>query len=255
MKRFAAVCCVYDDPTWIRVMVQSTAASVDQTFVLLNDRPWNSSGGDNLETREQIWLAGESTVEIVQGSWASETEQRNAGLEILRSRGYDYCMVVDADEIYDPAAIQRMKQAIIEHPQVDAWYVHMYTYWKSARFRIEPPEQFTPVVFLKVENGLFTENRHVRAEKAGRFQPALAVCHHLSYARSDSEVQKKLARFSHSHEIRPGWYEEVWKGWDMNPSMENLHPVWAEAYKRAVPQALENFPPLLRELIQKESSS
>ncbi len=247
MKRFAAVCCVYDDPTWIRLMIESTTEGVETVFILLNTQPWNSSGGDNSETQREIAAAGAKNVEVIQGTWGSETEQRNAGLQILRERGFDYCMVVDADEIYDPAAIVRMREAILQHPEVAAWYVHMFTYWKSPLYRIDPPEQFTPVVFVKVENGLFTENRHVRAEKVGRFQPALAICHHLSYARSDAEVQKKLARFSHSHEIRPGWYESVWKGWDLNPQLENLHPVWAEAYKRAVPQSEAAMPVGLRE--------
>ena len=250
--RFIAACCVYDDPTWIVPMAHSVGPAVEQILFLVNRHPWNSEGGDNAQTMQRIAEASKGvSVQVIEGSWANETDQRNAGLEFVRQLGGDYCMVVDADELYDPQALERVKQAIAQHPEIGAWYISMYTYWKSFRFRIDPPEQFKPVVFAKVGVARFSENRHVQSPNWGEIPPALAVCHHMSYARSDEEVLKKLARFSHSHEILPGWYERVWKGWDNNQAMENLHPVHPQIYRRAVLQREDAYPPVLRALAQK----
>ena len=246
--RFAAVCCVFDDDRWLPVMVESIAPVIESIFFLVAERPWNGEAGETEQTLHTIanLPAGQGEREIVRGPWRSETEQRNAGLQLLRERGFDYAMIVDADEIYDPAQLSRMKAAVAAHPQVEAWYVSMVTYWHSAEFRVDPPEQFTPVVFVKVGTPVFTENRHVGAATGARFAPALGVCHHLSYARTNEEVKKKLARFSHSHEIRPGWYEQVWLTWrEETPPREDLHPVYPAAYKRAVRQDRANYPPAL----------
>lgn len=253
--KFSAVCCVFDDDRWLPVMVESIAPAIDRILFLVAEQPWNGGAGDTQSTLDAIRSLPntEGKIELVRGPWRNETEQRNAGLQLLRERQCDYAMIVDADEIYDPVELERMKAAALAHPQVGAWYVSMFTYWHSAAYRIDPPEQFTPVVFVKVGEAEFTENRHVKAETVGRFSPALGICHHLSYARSNEEVRKKLARFSHSHEIQPGWYQNVWLTWrDESPPRENLHPVYPSAYRRAVRQDPSRYPPALKRALASE---
>jgi hypothetical protein len=71
--------------------------------------------------------------------------------------------------------------------------------------------------------------------------------HHLSYVRSDEEVREKLRMFDHAHEVVPGWFERVWKGWDADPKMEDLHPTKPEAYKRAIEARDPGIAGILRE--------
>lgn len=243
-----AVCCVFDDDSWLPVMVDGLYEAVDGVLFLVAEQPWNGGEGETASTLEAIVQCPDpgKKLEIVRGPWRNETDQRNAGLDLARERGAELCLVADADEIYDTAAVLRMLQAAEQHPEVGAFYVSMFTYWKTIEFRIDPPEHFTPVVLVRPALARFVENRHVRTEKIGTFPPQFAICHHLSYARTDEQVQKKLARFSHSHEIVPGWYQNIWLGWDLNPEMPNLHPVYPAAYGRAVRQDPARYPPALR---------
>jgi hypothetical protein len=71
--------------------------------------------------------------------------------------------------------------------------------------------------------------------------------HHLSYARTDEEIWTKIHSFSHAAEVKPDWYERVWKGWDADHNLQNLNPAYPDAYPRAVEQDPAALPPVLRE--------
>ena len=47
-----------------------------------------------------------------------------------------------------------------------------------------------------------------------------AAIHHMSYARTDEQIRRKITTFSHAHQVVPGWFENVWKRWDDNPALE-----------------------------------
>lgn len=134
---------------------------------------------------------------------------------------------------------------------VEAWRISNITYWKSYRYKIEPPEPFTVTVFVRLVGVSFVDMRTTDAQRVRCFSPKLAVCHHLSYARTDQEVLNKITRFSHCNDIREDWFTDVWQGWDHNHQMEHLHPVVPAAYRRAVPQDPKQYPPVLRKLYER----
>jgi hypothetical protein len=82
-----------------------------------------------------------------------------------------------------------------------------------------------------------------------RLAPETIVFHHMSYARTDAQVQRKLATFGHAHEIVPGWFENVWRRWDDDRSLQNLNPCVPAAYQRIVEQPYEALPAVLRAAI------
>jgi glycosyltransferase involved in cell wall biosynthesis len=247
-RTFAGLCCVYDDPTWLAQMIESVYENVGAIFFLIGDRPWNGAPSDNTRTVQIIrsFPDPERKLKLVTGSWTNETDQRNAGLALIAEAGYPFCFIVDADELYDPVELTRMQTVASTRPDIGCWYMSWWTYWKSERFRIDPPEGYTPSVFVRCQLGTFRENRHVAAALHAQLPPQVGMCHHMSYARSNEEILRKITTFSHSHEIRPGWYEEVWLAWDKNPQMQNIHPCYPDAYRRAVPQPVERLPPVLR---------
>jgi len=249
-RRFAGVCCVYDDERWLPFMIESVYSEVGALFFLVGDAPWNGAATTNLETLKVIesFPDPERKIHVIRGGWSSETEQRTVGLEIVRQAGFDYCFVVDADEIYDPLVLRKMMGAAVTKPQVGCFYMTCLTYWKSHRHRIDPPEHYKPPVFLRTGLGQFVERRHATAQFVAVIPPSFGVCHHMSYARTNDELLRKIRSFSHAHEVRADWYERVWLAWDENPQMENIHPVYPDAYKRAVPVTKEQLPPVLRRL-------
>ena len=254
-SRVAGVCCVYDDERWLKYMLVSVYGEVGALFFLVSDSPWNGELTSNVATLQSIenYPDPEGKIHIIRGGWDSETEQRTVGLEIVRQAGFELCFVVDADEIYDSPALRTMIGLALAKPQAGCFLMTCLTYWKSHRFRIDPPEYYKPPIFVrcgadKENNGYFVERRHATAKLVGTIPLNIGVCHHMSYARTDQELRKKLLSFSHAHEISPNWYEEVWLAWDKNQAMENIHPVYPEAYKRAVPVSELELPPVLRGL-------
>lgn len=245
---FGAVYCVYDDDSWLGDSFASVYDACTSVLFLVGDEPWHGRPTSNTRTLEVIAQLPDQArkVRVIRGAWATETEQRNAGLEILREAGVDYCFVVDADEIYDEAALARMMRFAAGHPEVACWHMTWDTYWKSHEWVIEPREPFKPVVFVKVGAARFIEHRNVGGEAHALVPPDVGFCHHMSYARTDEQVLKKITTFSHADEIRGGWFEKVWKGWDQDHALRDLHPTHPPAYGCAAARSADALPPVLR---------
>jgi hypothetical protein len=94
----------------------------------------------------------------------------------------------------------------------------MWTYWKSLRTVIHPPEELNILWLVSPSACNFIHNREVDCE-GGILVYGLAKCHHLSYVRTTAELtQRKLTSFSHAHEVYGKWFEEKWTAWDRNNS-------------------------------------
>jgi hypothetical protein len=94
--------------------------------------------------------------------------------------------------------------------------------------------------------GRFTENRMFAAERQAALPAATAAFHHMSYARTDAQILRKITTFGHAKDVVPGWYDNVWLKWDRDHSLRNLNPCWPGAYQRIVEQPFEALPPALR---------
>ena len=253
---FGGVCCVYDDHVWLPTMVEACRPAVDRLFFLVGRRPWNGEVGDNHATLAAIRACADPDrkIVVIEGDWPTEAAQRNAGLQLCAEAGLPYCMVVDADEIYDPAKLKVMMAVASLRPEIPVWGVRIVTYWKSYRYRIDPLDPRPATLLVRVGEATFVRLRETSVRPVG-FPPEVGICHHLSYARTDEQILKKTTRFSHAHEIRSGWFQEVWRRWDENPSMENLHPVRPVAYPRAVLQDPNAYPPVLRRLYERDQAA
>ena len=246
--RFGAAICVYDDHQWLKLVLDSIYDGCDRIFALVGSRPWYGEAADNADTLAvfESYKDPEGKIEIIHGDWATEADQRNAGLEICEQNGCEICFVVDADEIYDPSELEQMMKIVRATPQIDCFTLGLHTYWKSQRYRIDPPEPLQPPVFVRVGRSRFTHNRAVEAKLSALIDPSVGVCHHMSYARTNEQIKKKISTFSHANEIVPGWYERVWLGWNLNRTMRNLHPTHPGAYSQAVEVAEASLPTVLR---------
>lgn len=169
-----------------------------------------------------------SGVEILEDErWDGETEIRNAGMRVLFD--CDYVFTVDSDEIFASDALKLlMRAASFDKPR--AISCRMRTYWKTIDYQIDPPEDLGALVLVR-QDVRFSDRRSVDGPQANA---SMRLMHHLSYVRTNEEVKEKLRLFGHASEVVPGWYDKVWKAWDENPALENLHPTKPEAFKRAI---------------------
>ena len=252
----AAVCCIYDDDSWLALAVDSVYAACESIWFLVSDRPWNGEASDQdpLIARIEGLPDPAGKIRIVRGSWATQAEQRNDGLRRLAEAGIDYCLVLDADEIYEPEPLERLLGLVRANPQIDCWRLYCWTYWKSSRYRIDPPQNYAAAAVVRVGVGQFVENRNYRGPREHIVPPATAMFHHMSYARTDDQILRKITTFGDASRVQPGWFEQVWKAWDANRALENLNPCYPGAYRRAVEQPREAVPPVLRPIWDRDGA-
>jgi glycosyltransferase involved in cell wall biosynthesis len=234
--------------------VASVYGACDSIWFLVGERPWNGAATDQTALIARIRALADPgrKIRIVRGEWPDEAAQRNAGLKLAGDAGADYCFVLDADEIYDTAQLQQAMAVVRENPHIDGWRASCLTYWKSFRYRIDPPEAITATVFVRIGTGTFVENRTYQAGQQVSLPAHALVFHHMSYARTDDQILRKISTFGHAHQVVSGWYENVWKKWDANPQLENLNPCWPGAYKRAVEQPFDALPLSLQRMCEGE---
>jgi glycosyltransferase involved in cell wall biosynthesis len=270
MKLFGAVYCLYEDYEYLELSVNSITNYVDKIVFLINDVPFEGLKIDDTLTKKTIEVAenlkcSNNKIEIIYGHWTKEPEERNFGLTKFYKEKIDYCIIIDSDEIYHPEHFLNIKKIILNNNNVDAFHIEWNTYWTKDYYCIQPREHFTPIIAVKVKNFVFTGIRFgitsvLRTDFAiiqsksnynGMLIPYnLATCFHLSYARTDQSVKRKLETSPHNPEFIKDWYNNVWKAW--KPNMQNLHPVTPEQYKIAVKTQFTQFPSLLEKFIKKE---
>lgn len=264
---FGAVYCTYDDHEYLKLSIESFK-NMEKVLFLINDIPWHGEKSDNSETINYVKNLCEKypNFAMTQDHWENETDQRNAGLERFFKEGIDYCFIVDSDEIYHNQHVEAIQKYILDNQKFSAFHVEWNTYWTKRYYVINPREDYNPVICVKVSEYQFTENRlgTTSIKRAGSavfrtedqpyngilIPPEIAFCYHLSYARTDENILRKIKSFSHSSEIIEGWYDNIWKKW--TPASTNLHPIAPAQYKQAVKENFIAFPDQLKLFIKKE---
>ena len=256
--KWGAVYNVYEDDSWLVDSFLSVYDACDKIFFVINDLPWHGERVDNSRMINTINNLPDPNKKVVVelGSWGQtwvgETAQRNAGLDLIKKAGLDYCLVVDGDEIYDTEMLKRMMSYAVSRPQIECWHSVMDTYWKSHEYVIRPREPCKPVIFIKYGNSRFTMIREVNARTRAVMPAEVGYFHHMSYARTDEQLLKKITTFSHASEVVPGWYDNVWSAWDKDKNMINLHPTQPPCYGRAELRSIKDLPPVLQKRFNKQ---
>lgn len=173
---------------------------------------------------------------MICGEWASEAHQRNFGLEYFK--GYDWVLMVDADEFYTSASLRELSASLEQ--DADAIVASdMQVYWKNFDYRVTPQQEDNPIVVIRPSQH-FTHARQAWCNQTD----TKATLHHLSYVRDDNNMWKKISSFEHAVDFDiVDWYEDVWLKW--TPEMQNLHPVNPSQFYQAVRKPL---PKEIREL-------
>lgn len=213
--RFAVCSICYNESEYVQACIRNWQGLVDEHLVLVSTRPWNGSGVRGDDTAR---LARKAGAKVVESFWATEAEQRNYGLELLRD--YDYVLIVDPDEFYTPEdqkiIMDHLNNPINPNYRTDRYTPgfragRMATYWKTPDYTLSPPDKHKPFIAVDPKYRKFAENRQIDAT---RWVPLIPItCHHMSWVKSDDKIKEKIQSFSHASAIRNGWYENVWKVW------------------------------------------
>ncbi len=249
--KIAAMYCVYDDDEWLPCSVESIYSQMDAIYFFVSDSPWNGPRTGNEKTLEAIARLEdpEKKIRIERGDWTDQVKQRNFATAVMMSDGYDYTLLIDADEIYCERQLKAAIDLAYSRPEVDCWHTYTVLFWKSPRYRIDPPDPFQPPVLLRLGTGGFVEYRNPHCKTHELIPPEVCVYFHMSYARSDEQILRKIHACSFAPLVKEGWYEKKWKAWDNNKDLEDLNPYIPESYKRAVPVPIEVLPEVLQRYI------
>jgi glycosyltransferase involved in cell wall biosynthesis len=257
--KLAAAYVIYDDTEYLEASVESIYKSTDHIFFLFNTKPWNGTSRPEDRVKAEAYLQEFvkkfPKCEIIEGTWNREHEQRNFGLELSKTRDCKFCVVVDTDEVYHPFEFENLKDILIKNQTVPAFHCSWNTYWKQKPlYQIEPRESFNPLIVANVDQFLFFDKRAgVTTDQYGvptvkyacaYLPPHVLLLHHFSYARTDEYIKNKIQNFEHSHEIVPGWYEDVWL--QFKPGNKYLNPTNPKQYMTAVEVNLNMLPKNVR---------
>ncbi len=254
----AAQILIYDDMQYVHLMLENVLKYCDKVLFLVNKHPLNKKTGivyDNSQTVEHLktFQKEEPKIHIEWRDWQTEEETRNFGLNLAIQMNCEYSLIVDTDEVYDSASLNRLKDLIEDAEMSNAgqWIFHSnwQTYWKKddgPLCVITPPESFQPVVMVRNRNAKFTHLRHCMPSSHGNLLDnqnhgrgllplGFLNLHHLSYARSDEFIKRKCEESGHSQngDIMKNWFENVWMKWKIGD--KDIHPISPSQYKEAIP--------------------
>lgn len=269
--RVAAMICIYDDVRFIEALVEDLFPIIHAAIVLHSNSPWYGDSRPKTHAyAAQVLsrIAANPKVSLIRGSWPSEEAQRNFGMRIANMQSMTHVLLVDGDEFWHPAELDRALSLIAGRQTPVGWArASMATYWKSTRTVVSPPEPLQILWLVATHSTIdcqfadarnwacSTTNFSTAADLAAQIDAlgvfldrSTAICHHLSYVRTTSELNDKMTSFAHAEDVRSGWMDDVWHRWDDDHHLKNLHPTHPSAFAGTINRPLWSLPPALRRL-------
>ncbi len=221
----AVALCVHDDTEHLASTL-SSFESVPDRYVFVSKVPWAGQAGN---WKEAQLIAKEAKCKVVTGDWTSEHDHRVAAFSQLTKDGFTHALIPDGDEVIEPALLETLLK-IAKEDLADRVYVEWDTYWKDPYHVVRPREGFTPCMLLRLDRIELLGLRNFGGGRSLLLNGSYGIVHHLSYAGSDERIARKVTSWSHRDEVVPDWWEHIWKGWDREKRLANLHPTHPQAY-------------------------
>jgi glycosyltransferase involved in cell wall biosynthesis len=217
--------CLHDDHWYLNLSLQSLNNS-GPILAFISKTAWDGSSGEWERCAEKAAAAG---AEVILGDWPNEELHRQTALQVMRERGYSFVLTPDGDEVIEPFLLDALLR-IAKEDLADRVLCSFDTYWKSAEYVIRPREGIRPLMLVNLDRAHHVHCRDYAGGRALVLGPEYGVVHHLSYAGPDERIRRKLSTWGHKNEVLDGWYSRVWKGWNEDKLMRDLHPTHPPAY-------------------------
>lgn len=230
--------------SYLKEAIQSLSPWVEKIIVLYTQNPsfghgTTASCPEGREELKAIVESASSKVEWVDTNVGQEGEHR--GIIFSYAEGYDGILTVDSDEVLEYNDMAHALKLCWETDKRNIGFGGYVNFWKS--FNYACYDGFTPIRFINLHNG------------SGQGVVPVRV-YHFGYAQPDSVMKYKLLIHGHFDEIRPNWYEDIYKAWAPENNFNDLHltsfGLWnATPYDRfTLPQCLLDHPFFDKEFIE-----
>ncbi|MGC4044723.1 MAG: glycosyltransferase [Armatimonas sp.] len=239
--RVAALLIAHDDHWYLTETIASLQGKIP-AFVFVNKFPFFAEPGDWQKVVDAAERAGAT---VVVGEWQGEIEHRSAAGEHLLSLGFTHALLPDGDEIIEPRLLDTLLK-IAESDLADVVTIRWDTYWKTPEFVIRPREGFTPSYLANLSVAAPVAGHQYRGGRMLFLDESYGLVHHLSWVGPEERIQRKLDSWAHAKEVLPGWRERVWRAWDSDKTLRDIHPTHPHAYSFAerLAEAPEPLKPL-----------
>jgi hypothetical protein len=196
----------------------------------------------------------------LEGVYGQESESRLRNAAMALDPFADYYLIVDSDEIW-PLEILEKAWSEVQKTRWAAYRVGSHCYFRKWNYRVlEAGEGYRPLVFLR--RGFPFLNRRqvnwrVRARLGEYFRtgrkpktvhfPADWKIHHGSGVGDDSRILTKLTNYSHSDQVDPKWFEEVWKNFSVDTKNFHYFQGTGQQYEGVQPIPTSQLSPEIRD--------
>jgi glycosyltransferase involved in cell wall biosynthesis len=128
----------YNEEYLIGAAIHSVLEVVDKV-VVIDGSPWGPSQDCTVEIAKSLG----SKVKVISGTWASEVEQRNAYLQHMGRGDNNWCIKLDADEVWREDMLHQLLKHIIEAKhQTMLFRYRSYEFFKDGN-TVELNSQYT----------------------------------------------------------------------------------------------------------------
>lgn len=246
MMRIAAHVLAFDVDDFLPVMIDNVGPHVERIFVTYSELPWDY----NPEARNEYLnptdisiidqCAYRHKVQVIEGVWDRDEDQRNACVDEATRQGFDFLIVQDADEFVQPEHYRHAIEIINRESEIELFRFHWRMYWKSTDYVLVGKDgkevNGTPEFALNLNRGIRFVDRRITNAKTELVLPI--VGHHLSFVGSDEFMLTKVRTWGHAHQFdSERWFHEKWLRW--HPKTRFLHPLRPTRWYRAVRQTGE----------------
>lgn len=248
MYKICACYCLLNEEDYIKYSIDSIYNYVDKIIIVFGVA-WSGLSIKKDRTRNILkeYDDRDNKFIIEDTNCKSEIEQRNKCLEIAKSFGIDYYWLIDGDEIYEKKGIELIRKKLKENLNIDCFKSFWYVYWRSVYYRIFPVTGPTPIIMRIIPSLIFRGLREPSGMKSSYvFSTVENMIYHFSYAKSPVKIKEKISTFSHSHQILPGWFENIFLKWENNREMIDIHPVYKNHFKRAIKIDFKSLPEVMK---------
>jgi len=242
-----ALCVVYSDFHFFEETLESVKDFVKEIVFLVPSQTW--SGHVDKENNTKVIsiindYLKEQNGKLIRVDTTNQADTLNFGLDFINDKNKDV-LILDSDEIWDEKSKVNFLKYYENHRQYDIFLVHFHTYFKSIKWRIDPPQDLKACVLIKS----FVRFLNARRTNSHNYKivPKELVClHHPSHVRDDYFMKIKVEN-CHERDRIINWYNDVWKNWA--PDIVDFHPIIPEAFHSVVKVNKEDLPKILHKYL------
>lgn len=185
-------------------------------------------------------VLGEKLIWDEFNNYTAENQHRNRIHNY--SSGYDLVLSIDADEVFESNDIETALNYAYSNNERYYGIKGYVNFWRS--FNWACYDGFRP---FRIEN-LHSNNNNQNLD-------CPLTIYHFSTAQSEQIMRYKYRVFGHASEIRHGWLNNIYYGWNPANNFGDLHPVSINLWnavsfdKNKLPEILKKHPNFNKELI------